>query len=236
MTTTKKILVLAPVLAWHEQTQDIRNMLSFLEEYHYQLDIIDPLLTLSVLDNERYYQAVQDQLSPILDNYDAFIGFSFGAVILKHCFKLLEHESLQRKPVVLFSAPAFADEPLKERLGAVVALAQQLKLESAHALLMQQVFHPNSLPDLKHSCDNPELACARLVEGLTRVLTTDSRSILLRTSVVHHHFIGEHSYLVNRSNVIAPKHGALFIVPNAGMRVLQNNAAYCQKKLLEILV
>lgn len=232
--TTKKILVLAPVMAWHEQTQDIIKMLSFLNN-DYEIEIIDPLQSLSDLDNERYYQAFQERLSPMLDDYDAFIGFSFGAVILKQCFNLFEQRSQQRKSIILFSAPAFADEPLRDRLGEVIALAKQLKFELAHTLLMQQVFHPHPLNDIDNTYANPRLACARLSEGLTRVLTTDSRAVLSSTTVVHHHFIGELSYLVNRNNVIAPKHGELFIVPNAGMRVLQNNVAFCQKKMLEIL-
>ena len=230
----QKILVLAPVMAWHEQTHDILKMLAFLQ-ISYEIDIIDPLQTLSALDNISYYQNWQTLLAPFFNEYKVFIGFSFGAVILQQCFHLLEQYQ-QKKSVILFSAPAFSDKTLQQRLGAVITLAKTLQFEAAYTQLMQQVLHPYSLEKIENICDNPRHACARLVEGLTRVLTTDSRAILASTSIVHQHFIGEDSYLVNRNHVMSSTRGELIIVPNAGMRVLSDNVEFCQKKMLEVLI
>jgi hypothetical protein len=231
----KEMLVLAPVMACHEHSDELRSMLSFLEST-YQFTVLDPLVQLSSLDNEQYYKNWQDKLSLLLASYDAFIGFSFGAVILQQCFPLFESQGVQDKPVVLISAPAFADSCLSERLGKVIELAQEGQLQAAYQLLMNQVLYPTVSNDMTSTFNTPKLACNRLSEGLTRVLTTDSRAILSTTSVAHYNFVGEQSFLVNQNHICSSKNGVLIVVPNAGMRVLQDNVGFCHQKIGEILL
>lgn len=230
----KKVLILAPVMASHEQGQELLAMLSFLAP-NCQLTVLDPLVNLSELDNEPYYKDWQDRLSLLIEQYDAFIGFSFGAVILQQCFPLFETHGIVDKPIILISAPAFADQTLRERLGQVIAWAQAGQLDKAHNLLMTQVRHPFTADRVSLTCKDIDLACARLNEGLTRVLTTDSRAILSTTLVAHYCFIGEQSYLVNQNHIVFSNKGTLIVVPNAGMRVLQDNVVFCHQKIGEIL-
>lgn len=230
----KKILVLAPILTLPEDLGPFLSMLAFLEP-NYVLDGLDPLLDLSDLDNEHYYQNWQNTLSGMMHQYDAFIGFSFGAVILQQCFSLFHAEN-KTTPIILFSAPSFADKSLTEKLTRVLSLAEEKQLEAANQLKMNYVFHPHPEIEIKIPTHNTELGCARLIEGITRILTTDSCAILQKYPVKYHHFIGEHSYLVNRNNVIVGQAGNVLYVPGASMRVLQDNSIYCYKKIEEILL
>lgn len=232
---TKKILVLAQAMAFPEQIDELQTMLGFLEP-SYQLDFIDPLTELSSLDNKRYYMQWQTRLSALLTHYQAFIGFSFGAVILQQSFPVFEQLGILDKPVILFSAPAFVNQYLEERLGSVVELAQRQQFVEAHQLLMKYVLHPFETGELAVTCANSAVACKRLIEGLTRVTSTDSRTILSTTAVEHYHFVGEQSYLVNKNHIPESTHGKLLVVPNAGMRVLQDNQAFCHRNIREILV
>ncbi len=59
--------------------------------------------------------------------------------------------------------------------------------------------------------------------------------VVNNTKVDHLHLIGECSNLVNNENVVAPKTGCLVQVPQAGMRVLQDNLPFCQKIIIERL-
>lgn len=231
----KKILVLAPILTLPDDLVPFLSMLDFLKS-DYDVETIDPLLEYSCLDNNQYYQNWQKTLAKIMHQYDAFIGFSFGAVILQQCFILFDGTTT-KKLMLLFSAPSFADNALREKLSRVLYLAQHRQLNSAHRLKMQYVYHPGKAPpsNAPTSRDYTLIGCRRLVEGITRLLTTDSRTPLKTYHVKYHHFIGEHSYLVNSRNVIPGRSGTILTVPGASMRVLQDNPAYCYKKIKEIL-
>ncbi|KTC96851.1 hypothetical protein [Legionella feeleii] len=231
----KKILTIAPVMPQQSDIESIASTLSFLEVV-YQIDFIDPLAineTFSVnTSNEVYYQLWQDHLKKWLATYDAFFGFSFGGVILQQCFSLFADS---KKPIVLFSTPTFADNALQKKLGDVIALCKANRVNDALISLYKEVFSPNEAP-LQILPENRVMSAAnRLIFGLQRVLDTDATAILEQTMVDHLHLIGECSALVNKENVLAPGIGDLCIVPQAGMRVLQDNPSYCKKLILERL-
>lgn len=224
------LLVIAPVLPQSSDIGSIASTLSFLDNYH--IDFIDPLSISDDLPNESYYQLWKKKLGEWLPNYNAFLGFSFGGVILQQCFSLFEKV---KKPIILFSTPTFADNPLTKKLGEVIHLCKENRLDEALAFLYRDVFYPNEPPRESFKISDNSLAAKRLIFGLKRVLDTDSTQILQQTSVDHLHLIGEYSNLVNKENVIAPHTGSLLIVPKASMRVLQDNPAYCKKVILERL-
>lgn len=234
MMAKKKILVMAPILTLPEDLGSVLTMLDFLTP-HYELTGWDPLLELSSEDNNSYYQNWRQMISPVLHQYDALIGFSFGGVILQQCFSLLSAEHYT-KPILLFSTPSFADHALNQKLGQVLSLAEKKQLQAANQLKMNYVLHPNPGVEISLPEDQTELGCARLIEGIQRILTTDSREVLQQSPVRYHHFIGEHSYLVNSANVIAGLAGELIYVPGASMRVLKDNSHFCYKKIEEILL
>jgi len=225
----KKILALAPIMPQETDMEGIASTTAFLNK-NYQVDFVDPLTYIEL--SKDYYQLWRHKLKEMLSYYDAFLGFSFGGVILQQCFTLFKDV---KKPIILFSAPTFANKALQEKLGEVIFLSQKNQLDKAITSLYKHVFYPNSLPQGLGVIDNKELAVQRLIGGLQQVLATDSRNILQESSVEHLHFLGEYSDLVNTDNVVAPKGGCLTIVPGAGMRVLQDNPSFCQEKILERL-
>ncbi|WP_028388884.1 alpha/beta hydrolase [Legionella fairfieldensis] len=227
----KKILVLAPVMPQQSDLESLANTLSFLQEGN-QIDFIDPLSITEKFSQAAYYEFWQNELKKKILHYDALFGFSFGGIILQQCFPGFAGI---RKPIILFSTPTFADRTLEEKLGKVIRLSREKRIDEALYALYSPVFYPNHPPQEVLTTHNKKSAARRLIFGLQRVLHTDSRTILQETEVTHLHLIGEHSQLVNRTNVNAPKTGRLVEVPGAGMRVLQNNPAYCHKLIMEWL-
>lgn len=227
----KKVLTLGPVSAQPEDIAAIAQSLAFLDE-DYRIDYLDSLSIMHEVPNQDYYQLWQQKLASYLDDYDAFFGFSFGGVILQQCFSLFAKTP---KAIILFSTPTFADPALQEKLGTVIRLCQEDKLEEALKALYQPVFYPHKMPALTLDHRNKAQAYARLIFGLTRVLNTDARAILQENKVPHLHLIGADSNLVNRHNVLAANHGRLISVPHASMRMLQDEPIFCQKVILEAL-
>ncbi|CAM4467701.1 MAG: hypothetical protein LEGION0403_FIIPPAGN_00227 [Legionella sp.] len=227
----KNILVIGPVSAHPEDMASIAKTLTFLTE-DYDIDYLDSLSIMEELPNAAYYPLWEQKLATCINDYDAFFGFAFGGVVIQQCFPLFQ--SLN-KPIILFSTPSFADSPLNQKLGLVVHLCQEDKLEEALQALYEPVFYPNPMPPQSTTNLNRDQAYKRLIFGLTRVLQTDSRPILQNNQIPHLHFIGEYSNLVNNKNVIAAQNGQLVTVPHSSMRVLQDNPTYCQKIILEVL-
>lgn len=228
----KKIITIGPVSAQSEDMASIASTLSFLDE-DYDVDYLDSLSIMENVPNQTYYELWKQKLTPCVNEYDAFLGFSFGGVIIQQCFPLFATHL--HKPIILFSTPTFADTELIKKLGKVIQLCHEKKLEEALNALYQPVFYPNPMPALSINTIDEEQAYARLIFGLSRVLNTDSTTALQENTVEHTHLIGEYSDLVNKSNVAPPNNGHLEVVPKASMRVLQDNPSFCQKVIMEIL-
>ncbi len=227
----KKILVITPVQHYPSYFEPIINPLSFLEE-EYAIHPIDSLAQMEDIPNKEYYHYWEQELSKYLPYYDAFFGFSFGGIILQQCFSLFANRN---KPIVLFSTPTFADPTLTRKLGEVIALCKEGKMDEALSSLYKHVYYPNEIPPQETHSFDPVIAAKRMIFGLTRVLETDSTSVLKENQVNHLHLIGELSDLVNKDNVVAPQKGNLLSVPGAGMRMLRDNLPFCKKAILETL-
>lgn len=228
----KNILVIAPDTPVASGIEWFAHTLSFLEP-HYNLQVIDPLSTIDItLKNNAYYLAWQQYLAAQLQQYDAFIGFSFGGVILQQCFPVFEH---RRYPIILFSTPTFADIPLHQKLTQIIALCEKNQVKAALDLLYTTVYYPHQRPLKNWDTLNQTEAASRVINGLQRVLSTDATPLVTTTTVRHLHFIGECSNLVNAQNVLTPNTGTLFTVPKAGMRVLEDNLLFCQPLIMNEL-
>lgn len=227
----KKMLVIAPVMAQPADVASIARSLSFLEAF-YSIDFIDPLTIMDDVSNDAYYQLWKQKLEKCLPQYDAFMGFSFGGVILQQCFSLFV---ACNKPIILCSTPTRADTALAKKLGDVVALCQENKLEMALNKLYDDVYFPDPKPLQSHNIANTEDAATRLIFGLTRVLNTDSTPIIQNSPVKYLHLIGERSSLVNANNVITSPGAHLVVVPGASMRVLESQLSCCEKFIMEAL-
>ena len=224
-------MVLGPVMPQTTDLAGIADTLTFLTS-DYELEFKDPLCQMNHLSNEDYYQRWHSELEQLLENYDAFFGFSFGGVILQQCLSLFAEKN---KPIVLFSTPSYKDLLLEKKLSQVIGLCQKRQMQAALRTLYQDVFYPNALLNEDFRLDDEENAASRLIFGLERVLMTDARPLLSQTTVFHLHLIGECSHLVNHDNVVAPHTGQLLTVPGAGMRVLQDNPVFCQNAILKRL-
>lgn len=227
----KKILIIPSDTPDPSYIDTIVSPLAFLEN-EYSLHPIDSLSIMDELSNEQFYALWKEKLSHYIPNYDAFFGFSFGGVILQQCFSLFTHLN---KPIVLFSAPSFADKTLDQKLNEVISLCKEHKVKEALQALYQHVYYPNEIPQQSHQFADNELAAKRVIYGLARVLETDSTAIIKENRVNHLHLIGELSHLVNKDNVLPPHQGRLISVPEAGMRILRDNLPFCKQVILETL-
>ncbi|MCA0402953.1 MAG: hypothetical protein LCH30_04055 [Proteobacteria bacterium] len=225
----RKILALAPVMADESEIKTLALSLHFLEN-QYQIDFLDPLSDGFGESNELYFQIWQQKLAACQKDYDAFIGFSLGGVILQQALSLFNDLN---KPLFLFSTPSFADKELKAKLNQVISLAKEKRVAEALEALYSNVFI-HEIPALCLSVNDEERASKRLAFGLNIVAEADSRPYLDAYPNNYLVFIGALSQLVNQKN-IAVKPSSLVVVPHAGMRVLQDNANYCQKIILDRL-
>lgn len=228
----KRGLVIGPVMPQPSDKEALLTSLRFLSD-SFEFEFIDPLSFFETQNDDVYYERWRHHLVKNQKNFDALFGFSFGGVILTQCLDVLEGF---QKPIVLFSTPSFADEPLKAKLGNVVRLCREAKPDEALSLLQKYVSHPRSTLAASHAVADVSQTCRRTIVGLERVLNTDSRAILENTKTAHTHFVSEQSDLVNLQNVVASKACELIVVPSAGMRMLQDNPSFCQSKLIEILL
>jgi hypothetical protein len=210
--------------------EEIAKSLRFLQK-EYLIELLDPLSEPENLSLERYYQHWGQKLTTYLPRFDAFWGFSFGGIILQHCFPVF---SAAKKPVILCSTPSFIDESLGQKLARVITLCKEGNLSLAMDALYQTVYFPNDAP-VSYSIKDPSRAMARLITGLQYVLDTDSRAILKNTDVDHLHLLGECSNLVNLANVCMPRTGKMLTVPGAGMRMLQDNPSFCEQVVWDYL-
>jgi len=227
----KKILIIGPISIQEDDFTSIAKSLSFLDE-QYLVKYIDSLSIMNDLPNQAYYQLWEQKLVQFFNEYDAFFGFSLGGIIIQQCFPLF---SKTHKSLILFSTPTYADSGLTKKLGRVIELCKDKQLEEALNTLYYAVFSPYPLPALSVSVANKNQALKRLLFGLNRVLSTDSTEMLQTNAIRHTHLIGEYSNLVNCNIVIVPPNGHLVTVPQASMRVLQDNPYFCQKIILEVL-
>ncbi|WP_019215609.1 hypothetical protein [Legionella tunisiensis] len=113
-------------------------------------------------------------------------------------------------------------------MGDVITLCKANRVNDALVSLYKDVFSPYDAPLQTLPASSMVSAANRLIFGLQRVLDTDATAILEQTTVDHLHLIGECSTLVNKENVLAPRVGDLCIVPQAGMRVLQDNPSFAK--------
>lgn len=225
----KKVAVFLPVMPQRSFMSSIVDALAFLKP-EFQCDFIDPYEIHADVSNALYYLKWKERLQQKV--YDAYLGFSFGGVILQQCFSILEP---LKKPMLLFSTPTFTNEDLTSKLGKVIHLCKQQRVLEGVTSLYQYALFPNPLPETSYTLANEAESGARLVHGLQKVLDTNSEEILWSTKIKYTHFIGEQSSLVNLSNVGVAVNGSLRVVPNAGMRVLQDNIDFCRPIILQQL-
>jgi len=227
----QSILVLGPITAAPQEINRIAASLSFLQKHHI-LTFWDPLSVVDEAVNQDFYSIWKKSISEVLNSYTVYVGFSFGGVILQHCFPLLEREN---KKVILFSTPSFAGVSLRRKLEKVIHLCESDQVSTALQQLYQNVYLNQIIKEKDFEYLDQQSARKRLVFGLKRILQTDSRSLLAKCDLPYLHLIGADSQLVTEDDVLEDHNVKLVRVPNSGMRVLQDNPEFCHKKIIEYL-
>jgi len=227
----KKILTIGPILPQWSEIYSFNKHLQFLSK-NYAIDFIDPLEDVhDDIDPKLFFNNWIAKLENIFLQYDIFFGFSLGGIILQHCFNVL---AIYKKPIILFSTPSFSDNLLCMRFDKILSLIKEKSIHAAIKTLNNYVQYPH-VGVCNFTLDNPEKAALRLSKGLQFVKSNDRRHMLSKTSMRYLHLIGEKSKLVNINNVIASTNSNIFVIPNSGMRVLQDNLPICIKHINKFL-
>lgn len=232
MRDMKKIIILGPVLPSWSEIEVIAKSLSFLKN-DYDLLFLDPLT--DALENPAQvnnYSLWKDRIKSYMNECVAFIGFSFGGVILRQCFDLFDEI---KKKFILISVPEKIDQALLEKLNKIVVYAEQKNAELAMQEYTQSVFFSSKSVlrnvDLKENL----MICRRLSVGLKAVLDISNSGPLISRNIKYLSLFGEMSNLVNVNHIEPSAGGRCVVVPNAGMRVLQDNPIFCQSIIMEEL-
>lgn len=228
----KKLLVIGPITPKYSEIVSISDSLNFLRP-NYEIKFFDSLENVSnEISSKNFYFDWLNKLKYESSNFDGFLGFSFGGVILQKSFTLFENIN---KPIILFSTPSFIDHSLNIKLTTIVEKIKSGQLKEAIQHLNNNVFYPNNPPQKAYFPDDSGQESLRMIKGFEFILKTDSRKILSGTTIQYLHFVGDQSLLVNRDNVVQSINGKIDYVPVSGMRVLQDNPHYCIKKISEFL-
>ncbi len=169
----------------------------------------------------QFYQAWQVFLSEQEASYTGFMGLSLGGVILQQCLPTLTTP----KPILLFSTPSYIDDILACILKKVIRLARNDQTTTALNYLYQHVYCNYQPQDLAEQV--APTSRVRLISGLNKVLAGDTRAFC--TANIHPglHFIGACSKLVKHRHALPAPNIKLITVPDAGMRVFEDNPAFC---------
>ena len=182
----KKILILLPILPNPDEASYISNSLKFLSK-DYQLIFLDPLKnSINLTKSKNFIKNLKHIINDSLNNYDIFMGFSLGGVILQQSFDLF---SAYNKKIVLYSTPSFCNQQLYEKLDNIKALVLKGLLSEAIKQKNSYVFYP--FPSPTHTKNNYESkeSSNRLLHGLEFILNIDSREILSKYPINYIHLI-----------------------------------------------
>jgi len=228
----RKLQAIGPICPSRDDMIKIDRDLGFLKE-SYEMEFLDPLMDIPLNVNvNSFYKTWTKKLKNSHVNYQGFLGFSLGGVILQKCIGMLRERDM---PVVLFSTPSFVNNSLKDQLGNIMKKLENHEVESAVRELNKRVYYPNNPPKLNISKYNKNEVNHRLQEGFKLILNDQMKDSVNEEEVEYLHLVGEESVLVNSENVLQTGKGKVEYVPCAGMRVLRDNKDYCRKIIMEYL-
>lgn len=226
----KKIIVFGPALPRWNEIDAIKKSLYFLSP-DYSLSFLDPLADAIVNPSQvTNYRLWRDRIKAQMNDCVAFIGFSFGGVILRHCFELFNQI---KKTIILLSVPEKIDITLQEQLSKIIAYAEQGNADLAMKIHQQSIFFPSQPTSEYIFPEEKSTMCKRLSVGLQAVLNINNHCIT--HPIKHLSLVGEKSKLVNINHIQPSVEGRCVIVPKAGMRVLQDNPLFCQSIIMDEL-
>lgn len=174
--------------------------------------------------------ALADYIGRELPHPDVIGGYALGGTV---ALKLARH--LPATPRILsLSGPGFIDPAIRTRLQALVDLLGQGDLAGCLAALSASVAPLGCLPRAQHLDPIPtaalESGCRRMLAGFRFLLRLDARGGWDGYDGDVLCMIGALSQLATTANLALPLKGApgrkVVQVPDAGMRILLDNAAF----------
>ncbi|AJC48735.1 hypothetical protein IB642_00160 [Allofrancisella guangzhouensis] len=224
----KKVAVLGPILARWKDHVYLMKPFDELPNQELKFKAIDPLTFCYGCDSlGQAKNNFLDWLKLNKNEYDIFMGFALGGTLIQTVF---DDGILDDKKVVLFSSPSIADEGLKSKLGEI--LEYLYKADLTKALIAKEKIVAN-LDDYDIEYELSEVeekeAIERMQLGLNLILQANL-SILEKVPKNTKVYIGEKSQLATPNNVKLPAN-KMVIVPNASMRLFQDNLDFMLNEL-----
>ena len=224
---------MAPIMPSGANIKSIESSVATLN-LPYQLSFADPL-SIKEIRRMSFLMQWQKRIELMIEKGTrTFIGFSFGAVILKH---VLAHAPDDNLKLIMVSPPSPLKGLLHERLSLVRALCQKGQVLEALHQLYDDVYAPKNKPsNLFYELDL-STAQSRLIQGFNLLFDLECSSSL---PICPNHkilsLIGAQSQLVTRAQGVASEtNESVVTVPNAGMRVLENNLPFCLQTINSFL-
>lgn len=175
-----------------------------------------------------YVKALKKDVSKFIDNADVVMGFSLGGTIIQYLFPTFSNA---HKKIIIFSSPTYINYSLNKKLSLIRDLLALGKTDKAIKLFNKYV--GSTVIDVDESLNINEQS--RLVRGINLLLTADAKVAVSQKATSYLHLLGKNSLLVSPKSVATSVNGDFQLVPNAGMRVLEDNFAYCQELIHKYL-
>lgn len=226
----KRIVVIGPCLPSYDDGLAIVNSLDFINDYC-EVSYYDPLSLLYENETEeKFVSKWREKILSLAENHDVFIGFSLGGMLIKKCFG-----DLRIKPCVIFSTPTQINTELRITLERIISYLQTNNYAKAISIHNGLVHYPSNIPE-KNLIDGAySEEKKRLIRGLRVVLNIGDLTIQKKDQRNLLQFVGDLSKLVTKDHIPEEEIGCTVIVPNAGMRMLQDNLDFCRPLIIDFM-
>lgn len=215
----KRIVIFSQILPYFEGQDDwfrktFKSLLA-----NFSLEIYDSLSfsedpknqNITIADYSKQFLSIINQ-----SDADVLIGFSFGGSILQN----LAPSIPKHIQVFLISTPSIISNHLKTKLELLIDLLNNKETELAAQTLHHFVSKDEQAPTSLQYYD--DAAVKRLLFGFRTILTHEVQT--RRPNM--YNLYGSLSKLISRADIFPKESANNFEIPNAGMRVFEDNSPY----------
>lgn len=222
----KEAVILASVMPVWDEGLFCAPLVTLLAEKGYRVTVIDTLTLIQDASPERAVESLCQALNAPFQHPYLLVGFAMAGTLVQLSAPHLNGLS----GVISVSAPGFADQLLKTRLGQLVSLLEEGDAEHAVDVLHQFVVPEGQpAPEERFTLPDAEKAPAiqRMLTGFALLLNMDARHAIACYSGKYLAIVGEKSQLAswaNQTHSALPTH-IYKRIPKAGMRPWNDNPA-----------
>ncbi len=225
-----KVLAISPKLPQPSNLEAFSHCLDFLKP-QCAITFVDSLEKFENLSFNAFSDYWQQKILSLMDQYDAFIGFSLGGVVLLNC---LQEFNSKNKVIILCSTPSKLEPVLSEKLSAIYNLTKDNQTQEAIHQLNNWIFSKEKEGE-DALLDDKEIVNKRMQFGLGYVLHHPLPERVLQSTTKVYQLVGENSKLVTKDNIYVTPNTTLCVVPHSGQRVLEDNPEFTQKMIKDWL-